>query len=277
LHAYLILKGPVINVTKMRSFNFQAFLEFIICIGFSATLIYFIGSGKYLEYVAPRVEPYLWFAAVVLLVWAAVSTPWMFRPRHKKRASHCLVLLVPLALLLAPREALAASDVSYRQVRTTTSATRSGLYVLAGEKKTLPNVTRAPAQSEATPPEATPQAPESPDTIFIGSDDWYFQVSAIQDYPDAYIGRTVKLTGFIYRIPGESDVIIARLAMTCCVADVVVSGLPFEYAGAENLQNDDWFTLTGVIEQREDSGGTAYISVTAIEAAGAIPNYVYTS
>jgi putative membrane protein len=266
----LLLKVGDTVKAKLRTVNAQTLLEILSCWGFSATIIYSVVSGKYLNYVAPRVAPYLWFAVAVLVLWSALRIPAVFSPRHRKRVAHCAVLIVLSLLVLAPSRPIAAASVSYRRTPLA-SAAKSRIASLSGgarEKTTAPSPA-APERTAADSPAA--QSPEPSDTIFITSGDWYTQISAIQDYPGAYDGRAVDLTGFIYR---ESDVIIARLAMSCCVADVIVSGLPIEYDGAESLQNDDWYRVIGIVET--DSEGLARISVSSITPADEIYGYVYT-
>lgn len=97
---------------KMKAFNAQVFLEFLCYSVFAALIIDLANSGKYLNYVTPRMKPYLYFTAAVMLVWVCLGLRRLFRPQHKIRSAHCLVLAVPILLLLLPHSPVSASDLS---------------------------------------------------------------------------------------------------------------------------------------------------------------------
>ena len=96
----------------VKRINPQAFLEFI-CFSFFAVLIFYLTvSGGYLSYVTPKMAPYLYFTSAVMLVWAVSKFPVIFRPQHRIRAAHCLVLVIPILLLLLPHTFVIASGMS---------------------------------------------------------------------------------------------------------------------------------------------------------------------
>ena len=58
---------------KNAKIDKQALVECICYLLFAFALLYLVLSGRYLQYVTPRMKPYLLFAAVVLLVWARTA------------------------------------------------------------------------------------------------------------------------------------------------------------------------------------------------------------
>ncbi len=105
---------------QAKEFNPQVFLEFLCYSFFAGTIVYLTASGKYLQYVTPRMAGYLYFSAAVLLIWAASGLRRMFRPQYRVRFLHCFVLVIPLALLLIPQRPLSASDLASRYSSSTT-------------------------------------------------------------------------------------------------------------------------------------------------------------
>ncbi len=97
---------------RKKVLNPQAGLEFLCYAAFTALILYLIGSGKYQNYVAPRLVPYLYFAAAVMGIWALSGLFRLFSPQYKIRAAHCFVLAIPIMLLLLPHAPVSASDLS---------------------------------------------------------------------------------------------------------------------------------------------------------------------
>ena len=72
---------------KNAKIDKQALVECICYLLFAFALLYLVLSGRYLQYVTPRMKPYLLFAAVVLLVWARTAIENLYVVRHRR---HCL-------------------------------------------------------------------------------------------------------------------------------------------------------------------------------------------
>ena len=92
------------------------------------------------------------------------------------------------------------------------------------------------------------------------------------------------MTGFVFKDPEitkKDEFIPARLAMTCCVADLSPSGLFCKYARASELKENSWVTVEGTIfmaKIKYDDGqyyDDPQISVTKITPAEEVDGYVY--
>lgn len=97
---------------KKRVFNPQVFLELICYAVFAFLMFYLIVTGKYQSYVTPRMVPYFYFTGGVMIIWAFAGLLRLFRPQHKTRAAHCLVLAIPSILLLLPHTSLNTTVLS---------------------------------------------------------------------------------------------------------------------------------------------------------------------
>jgi len=66
-------------------------------------------------------------------------------------------------------------------------------------------------------------------------------------YRTAFIGKTVQLSGFVYRekTMGKQQFGISRFAITCCSADASPYGVMVKFGRGETLATDEWVTVTG--------------------------------
>ncbi|NJP39618.1 DUF1980 domain-containing protein [Oscillospiraceae bacterium HV4-5-C5C] len=58
---------------RLKVINRQAVWDLLCCGGFAILLLYLLLSGAYLSYVSPRMKPYIYFMAAVLLLWSGRS------------------------------------------------------------------------------------------------------------------------------------------------------------------------------------------------------------
>ncbi|MDR3353574.1 MAG: TIGR03943 family protein [Synergistaceae bacterium] len=104
-------------IIRGRSFDSQVFIEMLCCLIFSGLVIYLVTSGRYLNYVTPRMKPYLYFTSAVMLIWTCAGFSRLFIPRNKTRSAHCFALAFPILLLLLPHSSLSTSELSYNFAR----------------------------------------------------------------------------------------------------------------------------------------------------------------
>lgn len=139
---------------RMKAFNAQVFLEFLCYSVFAALILHLADSGKYLNYVTPRMKPYLYFTAAIMLIWVCLGLKRLFRPQHKIRSVHCLVLAVPILLLVLPHSPISASDLS---------SGYSGGNVLSGLSGKNPYSVTGSAPKTQVPSDSWPEAGPSDD------------------------------------------------------------------------------------------------------------------
>jgi putative membrane protein len=242
-------------VTRARAFNPQVCLEVICCAVFSALVFYITVSGKYLTYVTPRMAPYLYFTAVVMLLWAVAGVFRLFRPQNRVRAAHCFVPAIPILLLLLPHNPLSASDLSF------------GYAVPAVGTDAAAGFVNDPSAWDAETP------------IEIGDDEFYSWLNELYTNLDMYEGRRIAVTGFVFKDPemfGADEFVPARLGMTCCAADLVPYGLVCRYDKAGELEADAWVRVEGVLQRGEyDGAEEPQIAVTSVEPAAPVEGYIY--
>lgn len=87
------------------------------------------------------------------------------------------------------------------------------------------------------------------DTVVVDEKSYTEILTTLDLYLDAFQGKTIEITGFVYRTEAmlEHQFAVGRFAMTCCSADASPYGVFSEFADAKNLKDDQWVTITGKI------------------------------
>ncbi|ADY54525.1 protein of unknown function DUF1980 [Syntrophobotulus glycolicus DSM 8271] len=271
---------------RARAFNPQIFLEFLCYSVFGGLLLYLVSSGKYLSYVTPRMAPYLYFAAVVMGIWALTGLGRLFRPQYRVRAGHCFVLVIPILLLLLPHSPLSIADLSGNYIRGNSFSGGSGLISSYSVPQEQEPVSDSGFNSDIPNAENSTDLPglDTADRkITVSNDDFSLWLSEIYDNMEKYEGYTIVMTGFVFKNPEafkRDEFLPARLMMSCCAADLMPTGLICQYDKAAELQAESWVTVEGTlfIGQYEYDGRKSdepQISATKITPAKKVEGYVY--
>ena len=96
----------------MRKLNIQCLVETVLYILFATALLAIIISDGYLPYVTPRMKPYLYFAVVILFIFGILGFFRLFQFSYKPKITHCLVILIPLVILLIPKNGIDLHSLS---------------------------------------------------------------------------------------------------------------------------------------------------------------------
>ncbi|WP_134701482.1 TIGR03943 family protein [Ammoniphilus sp. YIM 78166] len=90
---------------------------------------------------------------------------------------------------------------------------------------------------------------QQPEIIF-NDFDFVEYADTISFYPREFIGKTVELSGFVYKEEGmdPSQLVVARFIITHCLADAGVIGFMAEWEDAETLQEDTWVRVKGTLD-----------------------------
>lgn len=118
-----------------RGINLQAGTECICLLLFGYLIFHLTYSGEYLNYVTPRMKPYLYGLSVLMVIWAAAEGRYLLAPQYKAKLARSFVLILPALMLSvhlpAPGESSMAK--SYDNAGTFMAAGNGGR--VNGEKK----------------------------------------------------------------------------------------------------------------------------------------------
>lgn len=86
--------------------------------------------------------------------------------------------------------------------------------------------------------------------IQMNEDMFFSYYETISADPKAYIGRKIKLTGFVYKEEGfkENQLVVSRFNITHCIADAAIIGFLTEFEQASQFEPDTWLEMKGTLD-----------------------------
>lgn len=267
-----------------KGLNLEALTESASYLIFGALLVRLTISGTYLNYVTPRMKPYLYGLSVLMFFWAAVSVRNLFCPRYKSRIKRCMVLILPILLLAVPPSSPTAgamvkggAGISRSTPVDTTQASDEYAYYgqdalekpedTLEEEQNYESQEAQPDNQAKTPPPGLNGLNKDTKTITISDEDFSPWITELSNHPEAYDGYTVTLKGFVYldlEDKKENEFAVVRLSMWCCSADLAPMGLVAVSNGKLPWEENSWITVTGKLAVKD---GYATLEAEKIEAA----------
>ena len=291
--------------------NPEALIEAVISFLFGLKLFWLAYTGRYLLFVTPRMKGYLYFAALVMAVWAFSCVARVGIPEYRQHLNRTLALLIPLMALQLPYQALGASgNMSYSSqglvqagrpreesgqnektdnqavfgaTEETVTQAADARAAESGDETEVLEETQDGNTEETAGEQEDPEEIETPpglDTenrqIVVDDANFYPWLVQLSYYPETYEGYEIQMHGTVYRddtlTAGQFGVI--RMLMSCCVADLQPCGPLCIWDKAETLSQDEWVTVTGIYHYDEEKG--MEIQVSKVEKAEAAEDeYVY--
>ena len=275
-------KGDIMDNNKRSELN--TIVKVALLLGFAAFYLVTILSGSVSLYVHPRMIPFMIFAAVVMTVIAAVFFLKHLSPAAKSDGLRPLLLFIA-ALLIAWIFPAQTFNADTGTAGTPQLSSTAGVSDSAASNNDTAQTADVPDASDTgssagTPdqiqPEIIEETPQNSSLMF-DADNYYENLYNIYADLDAFAGRDVELTGFIYmdEALNDNEFVIARLLMVCCAADMQTVGLLCQWPEAGKLVQDTWVTVTGTLAKTElDGAYVPVIEVTAVEETTA-PDIAY--
>lgn len=199
----------------------------VILLGLAGFLTVNLITGNLANYINMRYE-WLQYVAIALSLALGLGTLGaILRGEGSNRTSDHSVITWPILLVMALPLVIAASVPAQPL---SAGAARNGGVSLTTTSLTLgQSVTRDPMERNVL--------------------DWLrlFSQSAA---PSRYDGERASFIGFIYTEPDFPDntVMVARFAVSCCVADASALGIPVYWPEAAALSDNEWVRVEGAFE-----------------------------
>lgn len=137
----------------MHRLNLQIVIEIICFSLFGGLLIYFVLTGQYVNYVNPRLLPFLWITVVLFFLWIINRLRYVFRKTHRNQLTHCFSILLPFILFVVPLGTIKSATLPNDYVDSSQVAN----YIGSSSSTTSKTVV---AQKEAESDEVNPSADE---------------------------------------------------------------------------------------------------------------------
>ncbi|AQM60307.1 TIGR03943 family putative permease subunit [Clostridium baratii] len=95
---------------------------------------------------------------------------------------------------------------------------------------------------------------EDKNTIVLNSDNYTRIFPNIMENPNEFKSKKIKIEGLVYKSKeiNNNEFTIAREVMSCCVADVQIVGLMCEYDNSVDLKENEWVSVEGVIDVKDN-------------------------
>ncbi|MCH5584806.1 TIGR03943 family protein [Shimazuella sp. AN120528] len=249
-----------------------------ILFGFALVLSYLIISHDLDYFINPRLQYLSVISVLFLLTLGLVQLK-----NVGKRAAHpvgvwgYLMVCLPICFFLLFPSKPAETSLADNKMYT---------YVPNQVKKTNPS----PNQSTDAPQELTEEEWELPykkkaaelkklPVIILTSENYIDISNVLMMYPEQFIGKKIRTIGFVYREEGfkADQFVIARLAITCCVADAGVVGFLLDTPESNLFKNDQWFQIDGTFGlKKNESGDVPGLKMKSYKKVPALKDsYVY--
>lgn len=283
-----------------KGINLEAFTECACYLIFGILLFRLTYSRTYLNYVTPRMKPYLYGLSALMIFWAFMNGKKLLKPKYKSRLHHCLVLIIPILILAVPPAPPAAGSMikSYSNANipiapgggsgtgTGTESTQpADYYDEYGSEENLekPDLSidgtegwQQPQEEEILPGNDLNGLDEASKTITILDEDFYTWMYELGANAEKYQDYNIIMKGFVFldlEDRKETEFALVRLSMWCCSADMSPMGLITDFEGNLPFEENDWITVTGKIQVTD---GYPSIKAEKMEAAEKpLEEYVY--
>ncbi|KJU71601.1 MAG: TIGR03943 family protein [Clostridium baratii] len=95
---------------------------------------------------------------------------------------------------------------------------------------------------------------EDKNIIVLNSDNYTRIFPNIMENPNEFKSKKIKTEGLVYKSKeiNNNEFTIAREVMSCCVADVQIVGLMCEYDNSVDLKENEWVSVEGVIDVKDN-------------------------
>ena len=82
-----------------KGINLQVLTECVCYLLFGFLLFQLTHSGGYLNYVTPRMKPYLYGMSALMVLWAALTGRRLLTPQYQVKLTRSFVIIIPVLLL----------------------------------------------------------------------------------------------------------------------------------------------------------------------------------
>ncbi|WP_202711022.1 TIGR03943 family putative permease subunit [Sporosalibacterium faouarense] len=245
----------------MRKFNINEFIWFIILLGFTFLLYDLTSTDKLKLFIHPRLTQYVKITFYVLVILSIVQITRVFSKGHgtKIRKGYILfVLPLLLVFIVNPKglnaQIIAKKGVNLGEIRNSNIGNIQDKDI--DNKEEIENsgvqVDKATESSEAQSITDNQMEINTDYISFANTQEsqvFLDTINNVSNNTEEFLNQEVSVIGFIYRQEDfkENQFVIARMLLSCCVADTQVIGLLCESEEANNFNDSEWVRITGTV------------------------------
>lgn len=217
---------------EKRQLNWEALFKIVLMGSLAFYMIHSIIKGDILLYIHPRLIPYLYVSAALLLIMSLIHLGDIRSiPRRKPNPLTYTLFLIPIitAFLISPLP-IDSLSLSGRSISL-------DMGVVQVERDSgLPAQTNILMDDEGFAP-------------------WYYHL--LWD-PHSYEGADIRARGFLYRTEDmlSDEFFLTRFLMVCCAADMQLAGILSSHPDSGQYDHDTWVEIEGQVKTEEHKGRT---------------------
>ena len=255
----------------------QKFLG-LVCMVYTTIIYYAYFSKKLGNFLAPSMQKGLLISGIVLLI---IGLLFLETTEKEKMKIGDWFLLFPLLfLILANDGKLTTSFANNRgntfqktveQTKNSNISKEETSSIETSEKEEKIEI-----EEENKNSEINTQEEEKYENIDLKKVDYEVNdrtYSGLSNYltyslhPEKYVGRTIRVRGFILKnspfIP-KGYFGIGKYLISCCAADAEFTGFLAKYKNMEEIKEDGWYEIEGILELGEDAYKTEILAIHVI-------------
>lgn len=245
--------------------NIQVLIEMIIEFFIGIILAINLYTGNINNLIHPKFNPILWFSVFIMVLMLGGSSIYLFRPRHMNILGKYFVIAIPILVLV--------------YVKTDSFNFVADINSYAQMSMNLPE----PTQNLDSIIKPTVYKRKAGQSYIDISDDmylkWYYDSSLSWD---KYKGEKFKFLARVFKDKSQNKefIVLGRMGMICCMADMQPCGFIYKGQGFENMKDGQWYYVTGnIVENNKYTYNyeklAQIINVSIEEARKPTDEYVY--
>lgn len=212
--------------------NYEVMMQILVELFMAALIFVNLVTGKINDLVHPKFNVMLGITIFILVLMAIFSIPSLFKPRHMNQLSKYFVMMIPLMVgFYINKDAFVVRS--------------QGTNIVSNQVK--------PDYDIKTFEKTVYKKEPGKDYIEIDDDKylkWYYDSSVTWDrYEDVKFKILVR----VFKDPSQKDkfVVLGRMGMVCCMADMQPCGFIYNDKGYEKLKDNEWYWVRGRISTQK--------------------------
>ncbi|WAW14874.1 TIGR03943 family putative permease subunit [Peptostreptococcus equinus] len=220
-----------------KRINLEMLIQGLIELSLAIAILFAIESKKINSFVHPKFNGLLLISSIFLIFLSYMSFKSMEKAKHINNIATYFVLAIPLicTFYINDNAFKFSQNIENTSIKISTKNNNKNVDIQKTNKKLY-------------------VAKDGKDYIDVNDDmyvKWYYEtVFNLEPYKDVEFKFLVRV--FKDSSQNEKFIVLGRLGMVCCMADLQPCGFIYKDSGFEKLQNNQWYLVKGKIKDNHD-------------------------
>lgn len=236
----------------LKKINLEYIIQSTISLIISLSLANVLMDGRINRFVHPKFNWMLWISVAIFLMISAISLLGVRKPRHMVRIHRYVFFVFAFSVIVAAFNGGIGQVYSNENILSQTTSLDSDSNAI----KDISNLRDSDNQDEKKSSNKSSNQKESQlkkgSTIIIDDQMYLRWYTGIYYDADQYKGVKFKILARVFKDDNmKKYVILGRLGMLCCMADLQSSGFIYDGEEMKNLKDGEWYYVTGEVIQND--------------------------